>query len=101
MGTNYAPILADLCLHADEADFLQWLLKHKDIKLAQTFNSNFRYKDDVLSLNNSRFGNNLHRIYPKKFEIKNTTGTQKSASDLDLHLRERRKIKNKNLRQTR
>jgi hypothetical protein len=27
MGTNCAPLLADLFLHAYEADLLQWLLK--------------------------------------------------------------------------
>jgi hypothetical protein len=48
MGTNRAPLL-----DAYEADFLQGLLKNKDRKLAQTFNSIFHYTDDVLSLNNS------------------------------------------------
>jgi hypothetical protein len=52
MGTNCAPPLADLFLYAYEADFLQELLKNKDRKLAQTFNSSFRYIDDVSSLNN-------------------------------------------------
>ena len=33
--------------------FLQGLLKYKDRKLAGTFNSSFRYIDDVLSLNNT------------------------------------------------
>ena len=37
------PLLADLFLHVYEADFLQDLLKNKDRKLAQTFNSSFRY----------------------------------------------------------
>jgi hypothetical protein len=50
---NCAPVLADLFLHSYEADFLQELLKNKDRKLAQTFDSSFRYIDDVLSLNNS------------------------------------------------
>ena len=43
-------------LHAYEADFLQWLLRNKDRILAHIFNSSFRYVDDVLSLNNSLFG---------------------------------------------
>jgi hypothetical protein len=53
MGTNSAPLPTDLFLHSYEADFFQELLKNKDRKLAQTFNSSFRYIDDVLSLNNS------------------------------------------------
>jgi hypothetical protein len=36
MGTNCAPLLADLFLHAYEADFLQGILKNKDRKLAKT-----------------------------------------------------------------
>ena len=33
MGTNCAPLLANLFLHAYEADFRQGLLKNKDRKL--------------------------------------------------------------------
>jgi hypothetical protein len=53
MGMNCAPLLADFVLHAYEADFLQWLLKNKDIKLVESFNCSFRYIDDVLLLNDS------------------------------------------------
>jgi hypothetical protein len=60
--------------------FLQALLQNKNRKSGQTFNSSFRYIDDVLSLNNSRFGNYLHLIYPNKLEVKDTADTQKSAS---------------------
>jgi hypothetical protein len=58
-------------------DLIQGLLKNKDRKLAQTFNSSFRYIDDVLSLNISRFGVYLHRIYPNGIEAKSTTDTPK------------------------
>jgi len=60
---------------------------NKDRKLAQTFNFSFHYIDDVLSLNNSRFSDYLHYIYPKDVEVKDTTDTQKSTSYLDLHLK--------------
>ena len=86
MGTNCAPLLADLFLHSYEAEFLQGLLQKKDKKLAQSFNFSFRYIDDVLSLNNERFGDYLHLIYPSELEVKDTTDTPKSASYLDLHL---------------
>ena len=46
----------------------------------------FRYIDDVLSLNNSRFGDLVDCIYPIELEIKDTTDTDRSASYLDLHL---------------
>ena len=46
----------------------------------------FRYIDDVLSLNKSRLGDFVDRIYPIELEIKDTTDTDTSASYLDLHL---------------
>ena len=54
--------------------------------LARSFNFTFRYIDNVLSLNNSRFGDFVDRIYPIGLEIKYTTDTDRSASYLDLHL---------------
>jgi hypothetical protein len=58
-------------VHTYEANFLQGLLKNKDRKLAQTFNSSFRYIDDVLSLNNFWFDDYLYLIYPiNELEVK-------------------------------
>jgi hypothetical protein len=84
MGTNCAPLLAELFLYSYEADFIQGLLKKNEKKLA--FNFTFRYIDDVLSLNNFRFGDFVDRIYPIELEIKDTTDTDTTASYLDLHL---------------
>ena len=87
MGTNCAPLLADLFLHSYEAEFIQSLLKDKKKKhLAKFFNFTFRYIDDVLSLNNPHFSEYLHLIYPSQLEIKDTTETRRSASYLDLFL---------------
>ena len=54
--------------------------------LARSLNFTFRYIYDVLSLNNSRFGDIVDRIYPIELEIQDTTDTDRSASYLDLHL---------------
>jgi hypothetical protein len=86
MGTNCAPLLADLLLYSYEADFIQGLLKKNGKKLARSFNFTFRYIDDVLSLNNYRFGDFVDRIYPIELEIKDTIDTDRSASYFDLHL---------------
>ena len=56
------------------------------MKIARSFNFTFHYINDVLSLNNSRFGEFIDRIYPIELEIKDTTDTYKSASYLDLCL---------------
>ena len=52
-------------------------------KLARSFNFTFRYIGDVLSLNNSRFGD---FVDPIELEIKDTTDTYRSASYIDLHI---------------
>ena len=87
MGTNSVPLFADLFLYSYEADFIQeGILKKNEKKLTLSFNFTFRYIDDVLSLNNSRFSDFVDRIYPIELEIKNTTDTDMSASNLDIHL---------------
>ena len=79
-------LLTDLFLYSYEADFIQGHLKKNEKKLARSFNFTFRYIDDVLSLNNSRFGDFVDRIYPIELEIKNTTDTDRYALYLDLRL---------------
>ena len=54
-------------------------------KLAQSFGFTFRYIDDVLSLNNSKFCDYVGRIFTIELEIKDTTETERSASYLNLH----------------
>ena len=86
MGTNCAPLLADLFLYSYESEFLQKLVKDKRIHEARAFNFTYRYIDDVLSINNSRFAEFLPLIYPPELEVKETTDTASSASFLDLYL---------------
>jgi len=42
-------------------------------ELARSFNFTLRYIDDILSLNNSRFGDFVDRMYSTELEIKDTT----------------------------
>ena len=86
MGTNCAPLLADLFLYSYEAECMQSLLKKGEKVLARSFNFTYRYIDDVLSLNNSRFSDYLDQIYPDELEIKDTTDSSNSAAYLDLYL---------------
>jgi len=88
MGTSCAPLLADLFFYLYEADFIQRLLVKNEKKRARSVNFTFPYipVDDVLSLNNSRFGDFADRIYPIELEIKDTRDTERSASYLGLHL---------------
>jgi hypothetical protein len=86
VGTNCASLLVDFFLYSYDADFIQRRLKKSEKKLARSFNFTFRYIDDVLSLNYSRFGDFVDRFYLIELEIKDTTDTDRSASYLDLHL---------------
>ena len=86
MGTNCAPLLADLFLYSYEAEFIQQLLKDGKKNVAKNFNFTFRYIDDVLSINNNDFSTYLQVIYPSELEIKDTTESSTSASYLDLLL---------------
>jgi hypothetical protein len=67
-------------------EFLQKLVKDRKIHEARAFNFTYRYIDDVLSINNSRFADFLPLIYPPELEVKETTDTASSASFLDLYL---------------
>ena len=70
MCTNCAPLLAHLCLYSYESEFLQNLVKNKKIHEAKAFNFTYRYIDDVLSINNSRFAEFLPLIYPTELEVR-------------------------------
>ena len=54
MGTNCAPLLADLFLYSYEAEFIQSLLSTGRNQLASRFNFTYRYIDDVLSIDLTR-----------------------------------------------
>ena len=78
-------LLADLFLYSYESEFLQKLVKDKKIHEVRASNFTYRYIDDVLSINNSRFAEFLPLIYPPELEVKETD-TASSASFLDLYL---------------
>ena len=86
MGTNCAPLLADIFLYSYEADFIQSLLSTGKKHFASRFNLHYRYIDDVLSINNPEFENYLGQMCPAELEIKDTTESTTSASYLDLLL---------------
>ena len=86
MGTNCAPLHAEIFLYSYEMDFIQSLLSTGKKHLASRFNLTYRYIDDVLSINNPEFENYLCQMYPAELEIKDTTESTTSASYLDLLL---------------
>ena len=69
MGTNCAPLLADLFLYSYENEFLDKLIKEGKRKLARKFNQSYRYIDDLISFNNKRFKEFISDIYPKELTV--------------------------------
>ena len=84
MGTNCAPLLADLFLYSYENEFLDKLIKEGKRKLARKFNLAYRYIDDLISFNNKRFKEFISAIYLKKLTISETTESTLFAAYLDL-----------------
>ena len=58
----------------------------ENIDQIRAFNFTYRYIENVLSINNSRFEEFLPLIYPPELEVKETTDTASSASFLDVYL---------------
>ena len=65
MGTNCAPLLADLFLYSYENEVLDKLIKEGKRKLARKFNLSYHYTDDLISFNNKRFKKFISDIYLK------------------------------------
>ena len=86
IGTNCAPLLADIFLYSYEAEFIQSLLSTGRKRLVSQFNFTYTYIDDVLSINNPDFENYLGQMYPPELDIKDTAESNTSASYLDLLL---------------
>ena len=56
-----------------EADFILEFLKYTEKNLVWAFNFIFRYKDDVLSVNDSKFGDYVVGIYPIERDLTDAT----------------------------
>ena len=69
---------ADIYLY--KAGFIRVLLKESEWKLVRSFDFTFRYIDDVVSLNNSRFGDFVDCIYPSEHDLNDTMDTAVCAS---------------------
>ena len=57
MGTNCAPLVADLFLFCYERNFMMSLSDDKQADVIDAFNTTSRYFDDILNINNVYFDN--------------------------------------------
>ena len=83
MGTNCAPLVADLFLFCYERDFMTSL---SDVKQAEAFKSTSRYLDDLLNIDNPYFEGMVNRIYPPELQLNKANTSDTESPFLDLHL---------------
>ena len=86
MGTNCAPLVADLFLFCYERDFMLSLSEDNQYDVIEAFNSTSRYVDDLLNIDNNFFDSMLNRIYPSELQLSKANVSDAEASFLDLHL---------------
>ena len=86
MGTNCAPLVADLFLFCYERDFKLSLSENNQSDVIEAFNSTFRYLDDLLNIDNNFFDSMVNRIYPSELQLNKANVSDTEASFLDLHL---------------
>ena len=83
MGTNCAPLLADLFLYSYESEFLD-MIRGGHRKLARSFNLCYRYIDDSIVFNNKKFENYVKDIYPSQLTVEKANTSDDLANYLDL-----------------
>ena len=86
MGTNCAPLVADLFLYCYERDFMDSLNHDNQADVIEAFNSTSRYLDDLLNIDNPYFKGMVNQIYPSELQLNKANISDTEAPFLDLHL---------------
>ena len=86
MGTNCAPLVADLFLFCYERDFMMSHSDHKQVDVIDAFNTTSRYLDDILNIHNVYFDNMVNQIYLSELQLNEANTSDTKAAFLDLHL---------------
>ena len=86
MGTNCAPLVADLFLFCYERDFMTSLSDVKQAEIIEAFKSTSRYLDDLLGVDNPCFEGMVNRINPPGLQLNKAGASGAEAPFLGLHL---------------
>ena len=86
MGTNCAPLVADLFLFCYERGFMMSLSDDKQADVIDGFNITSRYLDDILNINNVYFDNMVSHIYSSELQLNKANTSDTEAAFLDVHL---------------
>ena len=69
MGTNCAPLVADLFLYCNERDFMDSLNHDNQADVIEAFNSTSRYLDDLLNIDNLYFEGMVNQIHTPELQL--------------------------------
>ena len=86
MGTNCAPLVADLFLFCYERDFMKELSNDNQADIIKAFNSTSRYLDDLLNIDNPYFEGMVNQIYPPELQLNKANTSDTEAAFLYLYL---------------
>ena len=86
MGTNCAPLVADLILFCYERDFMMSLSDNNQTDIIEAFNSTSSYLDDLLNIVNPYFEQMVGQIYPIELQLNKANSSDTEARFLDLNL---------------
>ena len=86
MGTNCAPLVADLFLFCYERNFMLSLSDNNQTDIFEAFNSTSRYLDDLLNIDNPYFEQMVGQIYPTELQLNKANSSDTEAPFLDLNL---------------
>ena len=84
MGTNCAPLLAELFLYSYEGESLGSLIISGHSRLDRSFNLCYRYTDDLIVFNNKTFIDYVKDIYPSELNVEKANRFDDQANYLDL-----------------
>ena len=86
MGTNCAPLVADLVLSCYERDFMLSLSDNNQADIIEAFNSTSRYLDDLLNIDNPYFEQMVSQIYPTELQLNKANSSDTEAPFFGLEL---------------
>ena len=86
MGTNCAPLVADLFLVCYGSDFIKSLSDDKQADIIDAFNTTSRYLDDILNIENVHFDTMVSQVHPSELQLNKAYTADVKAAFLDLHL---------------
>ena len=86
MGTNCAPLVADLFLFCYERDFMLSLSDNNQTDIIEALNSTSRALDDLLNIDNPYFEQVVGQIYSTELQLNKADFSDTEATFLDLNL---------------